>query len=200
MPRVDLSIDLKLPDVVVRRVEGAVSTPVVVMYDIAMFHRTVRNVALALLFGAVCVLAPLPPAAAQGRGGLVSFERSTLGIVTGTATHRFDIELARSRRQHAQGLMYRRRMARDAGMLFIYARPAVQTMWMKNTLIPLDMLFIAADGRIVSIAQRTVPLSLATISSGAPVTGVLEVNGGTVSRLKISVGDRVVHPAFQSSR
>ena len=84
--------------------------------------------------------------------------------------------------------------------LFIYRISAVQRMWMKNTLIPLDMLFIAGDGRIVRIAERTVPRSLETISSGVPVTAVLEVNGGTVSRLKISVGDRVVHPAFQQSR
>ncbi len=154
-----------------------------------------------MLFVAACVLALVPPAAAQGRtAGLVTFEPSPLSVVTGSGTHRFIVELARSGRQHAQGLMYRRRMARDAGMLFIYRTPAVQNMWMKNTLIPLDMLFIAGDGRIVSIVQRAVPLSLETISSGAPVTGVLEVNGGTVSRLKISVGDRVVHPAFQSSR
>lgn len=155
-----------------------------------------------LLFTAVCVLALALPAAAQGRAdaGLVSFEPSPLSVVSDSGTHRFIVELARSGRQHAQGLMYRRRMARDVGMLFIYARPAVRSMWMKNTLIPLDMLFIAADGRIVSIVQRTVPRSLETISSGVPVTGVLEVNGGTVSRLKISVGDRVVHPAFQSSR
>lgn len=153
-----------------------------------------------VLFTAACVLALVPPAAGQGRAGLVSFEVSPLSVVSGSGTHRFMVELARSGRQHAQGLMYRPRMARDAGMLFIYARPAVRSMWMKNTLIPLDMLFIAADGRIVSIVQRTVPRSLETISSGAPVTGVLEVNGGTVSRLKISVGDRVVHPAFQSSR
>ncbi len=181
---------------------GAVSLPVAVMYDSARMPPSVRNVAPALLFVAACVLMLVPPAAGQGRDGarLAAFEVSPLSVVTGSGTHRFIVELARSGRQHAQGLMYRRRMARDAGMLFIYGRPAVQNMWMKNTLIPLDMLFIAGDGRIVSIVQRAVPLSLQTISSGAPVTGVLEVNGGTVSRLKISVGDRVVHPAFQSSR
>jgi uncharacterized membrane protein (UPF0127 family) len=68
---------------------------------------------------------------------------------------------------------------------------------MRNTLIPLDMVFIAADGRIVKVAQRTVPMSLATISSGGPARAVLEVNGGTAARLGLKPGDRVVHPAFQ---
>jgi uncharacterized membrane protein (UPF0127 family) len=93
--------------------------------------------------------------------------------------------------------MYRRRMARDAGMLFLYKRSAPVQMWMKNTLIPLDMIFIAADGRIVTITERAVPRSLETISSGVPVIAVLELNGGTVSRLKIAVGDRIFHPAFE---
>lgn len=70
-------------------------------------------------------------------------------------------------------------------------------MWMKNTLIPLDMLFIAEDGIVVKIAERTVPLSLTTISSGERVRAVLEINGGMASRLGIRPGDRVVHPAFE---
>ena len=92
--------------------------------------------------------------------------------------------------------MYRRSLADDAGMLFVYGSEGMVSMWMRNTFIPLDMLFIAGDGRIVRIAERTVPQSLETISSGRPVIGVLEVNGGTAARLGIQPGDRVLYRAF----
>ncbi len=136
--------------------------------------------------------------ASHGPGGhrLQKFERSPLTIVAAGGRHDFTVEVARSQRQQTQGLMFRRRLAPDAGMLFIYRRVQPVSMWMRNTLIPLDMLFIAADGRIAHIAQRTVPLSLETISSGGPVAAVLELNAGTVSRLAIRTGDRVETPAF----
>lgn len=138
--------------------------------------------------------------AQSGSGaGFRAFERSTLSIVSGSASHQFTVELALTARQHAQGLMFRRRMARDAGMLFIYRRPEPVQMWMKNTLIPLDMLFIDGNGGIVRIAERAVPHSLETIAAGVPVKGVLEVNGGVVSRLKIRIGDRIVHSAFRNT-
>jgi len=92
--------------------------------------------------------------------------------------------------------MFRTEMAADAGMLFVYSRPQVITMWMRNTELPLDMLFIGPDGHIAHIAERAVPRSDKTISSRARVTGVLELNGGTARRLGIAVGDRVRHPAF----
>ena len=92
--------------------------------------------------------------------------------------------------------MFRRELAPDAGMLFDFKEVEPVAMWMKDTYLPLDMLFIARDGRIVHIAERTVPFSLATISSGEPVLAVLELNSGTASRLKIKPGDRVIHPIF----
>lgn len=143
-------------------------------------------------FLATIVFAALAPAIswAQARG-LVRFKSAPLAIETAAGERRFTVELALGDRQQAQGLMYRRRLAPDAGMLFVYRRPQPVAMWMKNTLIPLDMVFIAADGRIVRIAQRTVPLSLETISSGAPVRAVLELNAGTAARLGIKPGDRV---------
>ena len=114
----------------------------------------------------------------------------------GDGKHAFTVEIAKTPRQQAQGLMFRRRLAADAGMLFLYAQPQIIRMWMKNTFIPLDMIFIGADGRIVSVVERTIPQSLETVSSAKPANAVLEVNGGTVSRLGIRPGDRVRHPAF----
>jgi uncharacterized membrane protein (UPF0127 family) len=128
---------------------------------------------------------------------LVTFDKSSLEIETKTGTYKFTVEMAVSDRQQAQGLMFRRSMAPNAGMLFDYKRPTRITMWMKNTYIPLDMIFIGADGRINNIAQRTVPLSEATIPSRGRALAVLEVNGGTASRLGIKPGDRVIHPIFK---
>jgi len=93
--------------------------------------------------------------------------------------------------------MYRRKMAADAGMLFVYPSDAPVSMWMKNTFIPLDMFFIGSDGRITHIAERTVPQSTELIGSYGPVRGVLELNGGTASRLGIKPGDRVIHRLFR---
>ncbi len=128
---------------------------------------------------------------------LVTFERSKLVVAGESGRHGFDVELAVSPDQRAQGLMYRAKMPADAGMLFDFgASPQRVSMWMKNTKIPLDMLFITGDGRIESISERTVPYSLETISSRGPVRAVLELNSGTVSRLGIVPGDRVEHPIF----
>lgn len=92
--------------------------------------------------------------------------------------------------------MYRRSMAPDAGMLFDFGRPQPTTFWMKNTLIPLDMLFVGADGRIVNIHERAVPMSEEMIPSQGIVRAVIELNGGTAARLGIRPGDRVIYPIF----
>ena len=132
----------------------------------------------------------------SARAELASFQKSSLTIDTAAGPRHFTIELAVSPEQQEQGLMFRRSLPADAGMLFDFGgtRPAV--FWMKNTLIPLDMLFIAADGKIADIHERAVPLSEATIESRVPVRAVLELNGGTVSRLDIRLGDVVHHPIF----
>ena len=157
--------------------------------------------ALAILLTVVVLVGALPPdATAQSSAGLATFSKSGLEIESGEKTHEFVVELALSHRQQMQGLMFRRSMAPDAGMLFVYGRNEPTAMWMKNTYIPLDIVFIAADGRIVKIAERTVPLSLATISSGGPVVGVLELNAGTTSRLGIKPGDRVRAKALGTAR
>ncbi len=130
---------------------------------------------------------------------LASFTKSELAIEAASGKHRFTVEEAKTPEQMAQGLMFRRTMAADAGMLFEYPKAQLVAFWMKNTLIPLDMLFIAADGKIATIRQRAVPLSTAPISSEVPVLAVLELNGGTVERLGLKPGDRILHPFFQSA-
>ena len=126
-----------------------------------------------------------------------AFERSEIVIESRGGDHTIKIEIARSREQLMLGLMYRRSLAPDSGMLFDYTRTQNVEMWMKNTLIPLDMLFIDGAGRIVKIRERLVPGSLENISSSVPVRGELELNGGTVSRLGISQGDKVRHEIFE---
>ncbi len=163
-------------------------------YVSAMTGKSLR--VLALILG-LALIGGSQPVTAQVR--IETFERAELTIETvGGQRHRFEVELALSRAQHTQGLMYRRDLAADAGMLFLYERDGMHSMWMRNTLIPLDMLFITRDGRIVHIAQRTVPGSLDTISSAVPVKAVLEVNGGTAARLGLQPGDRVLFPGLDS--
>jgi uncharacterized membrane protein (UPF0127 family) len=131
------------------------------------------------------------PAAAQ-----VVFETTPLAIESGSGTLSFEVELAVSPEQRSQGLMFRERLEADQGMLFDFGRTAPVTMWMRNTFIPLDMLFIDADGRIARIVADTEPLSDAVIGSGGPVRAVLELPAGTSAERGIAVGDRVLHPIF----
>ena len=148
--------------------------------------------AILLLAAGIAASLPAYPTAAQ----LQRFPTSELTIVTATGLHRFTVEVAETPAQMEQGLMFRRTMAPDAGMLFEYQAPTVATMWMRNPLIPLDMLFVDADGRIVNIHERAVPQSLDVISAAAPVRAVIELNGGTAARLDIFPGDLVRHPFF----
>jgi uncharacterized membrane protein (UPF0127 family) len=157
---------------------------------------TITSPKIARRFAVLLLLLAPVFAAAPLRAELVSFSKSELTIETSSGKHRFTIEEAKTEAQMEQGLMYRRSMAPDAGMLFEYQRPQIVTFWMKNTLIPLDMVFIAADGTIADIHERAVPLLLDPINSAVPVLGVLELNGGTVARLGIKRGDRVHHPMF----
>ena len=120
----------------------------------------------------------------------------TLEIVTKNGVHVFSVELAQSNEERRKGLMFRKELPEGKGMLFDFAPDQEVSMWMRNTYIPLDMLFINADGTIRRIAENTEPLSEKTIPSGGPVRGVLEVIGGTAKKLGISAGDRVAHRFF----
>jgi uncharacterized membrane protein (UPF0127 family) len=151
-----------------------------------------------LRFGAVFalffLLAALPAVAQEASQ---AFESEVLSIQTAGQTHVFTVEMALSPAQQRQGLMYRRELASDRGMLFVLQKERPMRMWMKNTYIPLDMLFIDSRGRIVYIAPRTTPLSESVITAGRPVAAVLELAGGVAQEKNIQVGDKVLHPHFR---
>ena len=121
-----------------------------------------------------------------------------LTVQSANGAHRFTVEIAATESEQATGLMNRPAMDPNHGMIFPYTPPQEVAFWMKNTLIPLDMIFIRADGRILRIAENTVPLSETLVPSGGPVQAVLEVVAGTAKKLGIAPGDRVAHPIFNS--
>ena len=123
---------------------------------------------------------------------------NSIEIDTSSGPYSFAIEVMRTPAELEKGLMFRRHMAPDAGMLFDFGAPQRVSMWMKNTYLPLDMLFIAKDGRVVSVKQNAEPLSERIISSGGEITGVLELNAGTAKRIGVKAGDQVHHPMFGS--
>jgi len=117
--------------------------------------------------------------------------RQPLSIQSGDKEHRFTVEMAITGEQQAQGLMFRKELAPDAGMLFPFPQNRVANFWMKNTVIPLDIIFIRSDGTIESIAANTVPYSLDGVRSGEPVAAVLELAGGRAAELALKPGDVV---------
>lgn len=127
---------------------------------------------------------------------LAELETSPLTIESSSGAHAFTVEIADEPEEITTGLMNRESMDPDAGMLFDFGQPREAAMWMKNTLIPLDMLFMAPDGQVIAIARNAVPGSLRTITPGVPVKAVLELNGGRAEELGIEPGDEVIHPIF----
>ena len=128
-------------------------------------------------------------AAGQSTAGL---EQVTLCVTSAAKTHSFTVEVARTTTEQAKGLMFRTELADTAGMIFPFAEPRVASFWMKNTVIPLDIIFIRSNGTIESIAENTIPYSTAPVAAGEPVTAVLELRGGLTAELGISAGDKVV--------
>ena len=109
----------------------------------------------------------------------------------------FNVELVITADEQAKGLMFRKQLGNNEGMLFVFANNRKVFMWMKNTLIPLDILFINYQGVITKIVKSTKPLSLDLIASETPVKAVLEVNAGISDNLDIKVGDNIIHPIFR---
>lgn len=126
----------------------------------------------------------------------------TLVLKTATGDHNFTIEVATTDQERALGLMFRRSLPENSGMLFIYDPPQPATMWMKNTLIPLDMVFISAEGKVHRIESNTEPFSTTVIPSEGEVVGVLELNAGEADKIGLKRGDKVVYPGLtnQESR
>ena len=144
----------------------------------------------------LALLALLPVAALAQDVAQPRLPTEPLTIVTRDGPRRFTVEMAVDPGQQMVGLMWRTEVAPDEGMLFDWGQPRESTMWMRNTVTSLDMVFITQDGRVLRVAERTVPRSLATISSGGPVRATLELAAGTAERLGIRVGDRVEHRIF----
>jgi uncharacterized membrane protein (UPF0127 family) len=152
------------------------------------------------------LLAALPPALSGGlswaqepdpKGPQPVLPKEKLVIVTHDGvSHDFDVEVAKTPEQQLVGEMFRTSIPANGGMLFDWGHDEVSQMWMRNTLVPLDMVFINADGTIRAIAEDTVPHSLAVISSNGPVRAVLELNAGTTAKLDIRVGDKVKASIF----
>ncbi len=117
-------------------------------------------------------------------------------VETARGEVRFKVELALTPAEQQQGLMHRRSMPASSGMLFIYPRAGILGFWMKNTLIPLDIIFIGDDNRIVDIHENAQPLSLRNIAPTEAARSVLEINGGLSVKMGIAIGDRVRHPGL----
>lgn len=147
-----------------------------------------------LLIAVLCLL----PAATSAAASAAPPKSEALSVLTAKGERRFTVEVVREEAERNRGLMFRKSLAADAGMLFDYDPPQEVSFWMKNTLIPLDLLFLDERGGIIRIAAEATPLSEAPIPSGAPVLGVLEIMGGRAAEAGIAVGDRVLHPSFRA--
>ena len=153
-----------------------------------------KRLAFALLF--LVMGSPALPAQASIEGSSATRKLETVKVVTKSGGQTFMVEIANTPDQRARGLMFRTRLPERHGMLFDFGRHQEIRMWMKNTLIPLDMIFIQSDGRIHRIEQNTKPGSIRVISSNGPVRAVLEMKAGTSKKYGVALGDRVIHQLF----
>ncbi len=137
---------------------------------------------------------------AFGVDGQAKMRTENLTITTSSGAHAFNVEVADTGEEKARGLMFRRTMADDAGMLFPYAPAQEAQMWMKNTYISLDMVFIKQDGTVHRIEAGTEPFSERVISSRGDVTAVLELKAGIAAKIQLAPGDKVTHRLFQDGK
>ncbi len=162
----------------------------------ATMARNVLMMALAAL--AACTLPASGDSKAEGciagadKGqSSAGLKQVTLCVNSKAKKHIFTVEVAGSVMEQAKGLMFRTELADNAGMIFPFADPRPASFWMKNTVIPLDIIFVRSNGTIESIAENTVPYSTAPVASGEPVAAVLELRGGLTAELGITAGDKV---------
>ena len=158
-----------------------------------------RRGVLAAFSAALFVLAACaaPDKAGAEPGAISPLE--DLQVVTRTGAHSFKVEIADDEAERAQGLMFRRELPASAGMLFVYDRPQRVSFWMKNTLIPLDMVFIGADGRVNGVHAEAVPGDLTPISGPPETLMVLEIRGGLARRLGLAEGAELRHPGLDQA-
>ena len=142
---------------------------------------------LGIVLAVIVGLMPLAACSSDGR----------LVIHTATGDHAFNVEVVDTPETRAKGLMFRQSLADDAGMLFDFGREQPTAFWMQNTFIPLDMIFIAADGEVKTIHVNAVPHDTTSIPSGVPVQFVLEIPGGRSKEIGLAPGDRVEHPRMK---
>ena len=141
------------------------------------------------------LLAPGPSFANTHPGGPLT----PLTVKTSNGEYTYQVELAVTNEQKTKGLMFRRQMPGDQGMLFEFGQPRMVLMWMKNTILPLDMIFMKTDGTIAHVAENTTPFSLDTISSQVPVSFVLELNAGEAARTGMKPGQKMEHAIFSKT-
>jgi uncharacterized membrane protein (UPF0127 family) len=128
--------------------------------------------------------------------GCIAASTATLVLKTDSGEHSYTVEVAESDGDRRMGLMFRRTLPEQSGMLFLYDPPQAAAMWMQNTYIPLDMIFISADGRVHRIAANTEPFSTDLIPSGGDVAAVLELNAGQAAKIGLKRGDQVIFPGL----
>ena len=155
---------------------------------------TVHGVAAALFLALAG-----PALAQQDQPSALPTHEERLVIETGEGTFDYSVEIAQTGAERATGLMHREEMAGDHGMLFRFEAPRPITMWMKNTLIPLDMIFIRPDGTVAGFHENAEPHSEAVIASPEPVLFVLELNGGKADEMGLAKGDTVSHPVIEEA-
>lgn len=148
----------------------------------------------------ICLLIVLPACSPASNGAERADDWTYVEVVSETGVHRFTVEIADEPAEQRRGLMYRQSLPEDAGMLFLYEEAEILSYYMRNTYIPLDIIYIDTEGRIVSIARETEPLSERSLFSAAPAIAVLEVNGGLSDQLGFGEGDLVRHPFFEELR
>lgn len=161
--------------------------------DISRAERLSKQIRASMLAGLILALfSPGVMHAAAAKSALEPLE-----ILTATGVHKFQVEVARTPKERERGLMERRSMPRDQGMMFDFHMEQPVSMWMKNTYIPLDMIFVSQQGRVTGVAENTVPMSETIIPSGPPAYAVIEFNAGVAHDIGLKAGDEVRHSAFK---
>lgn len=157
-----------------------------------------QSMFVAAAMGLAACAQPDAAPAAPSVTNIAGIHRELVTVQTAQGAVNFQAEIADDEAERARGLMFRREMARDHGMLFLFEAAEPQSFWMRNTHLSLDLIFVGPDGRILNIAERATPYSDAAIRSAGPAVAVLEINGGLARELGIAPGDRVTHPRINA--